>query len=405
MEHFSYLSPDRKQLLLAEMGFNGWQPCRLAPYDGSSKGQKVGPRPAQCTSAAWSPDGKWMYFSADTGGGFHIWRQRFPDGTPEQITSGTTEEEGIELAPDGRSLVASIGTRQSTLWIHDSRGDRQVTSEAYTFLPIFSSDGKKLYYLVRAGGGIHIAYGGLWVMNLESGQRQRLLPEFMMQHYTISHDGQRVVFVSANETGRLGVWLARLDARSAPRQLSSNNGLQAFFGAGGDVFYAAQEKNGTFVYRVKEDGSDLKKAISTAVYFLYGVSPDGKYIAAWVPGSTEETGNAVLVYPVDGGAPTMICGTCGYRDSELPQSVNWSPDGKLIYLSFLGGASVYAIPLRPGQILPRLPSAGIRSFEDAAALPGARTFPVPGAFASPSPSVYAYSKVTAQRNIYRVPVP
>ena len=37
-------------------------------------------------------------------------------------------------------------------------------------------------------------------------------------------------------------------------------------------------------------------------------------------------------------------------------------------------------------------------------MPGARTFPVPGAFAGPNPSIYAYSKVSAQRNIYRVPV-
>jgi Tol biopolymer transport system component len=198
MDHFSYLSPDAKQLLLAEMGFNGWQPCRLAPYDGSSKGKKVGPQPAQCTSAAWSPDGKWMYFSADTGSGFHIWRQRVPDGAPEQVTFGATEEEGIEFAPDGRSFLTSIGTRQSTLWIHDARGDRQVTSEAYSFLPSFSSDGNKLYYLVRDAGGLHTIRGGLWVMDLASGERQRLLPDFLMEHYSVSRDGQRVVFVSTS---------------------------------------------------------------------------------------------------------------------------------------------------------------------------------------------------------------
>src|SRR5262249_13426643 len=97
MDHFSYLSPDGKQLLLVEMGFDGWQPCRVAPFDGSSKGKKIGPAQSQCSSAAWSPDGKWMYLSADTGTGFHIWRQRFPDGPAEQITSGITEEEGVEF--------------------------------------------------------------------------------------------------------------------------------------------------------------------------------------------------------------------------------------------------------------------------------------------------------------------
>lgn len=403
MEHFAYLSPDGRQLLLAEMGFNGWQPCRLAPYDGTSKGKKVGPQPAQCTSAAWSPDGRWMYFSADAGGGFHIWRQRFPDGTPEQVTFGATEEEGIEFAPDGRSFVTSIGTRQSTLWIHDSRGDRQVTSDAYAFSPSFSSDAK-FYYIVRAAGGLHTIRGGLWVLDLASGARQRLLPDYLVEHYTVSRDGQRVVFVSAADTGRTGVWLATLDGRSAPHQLSGSEGLQAFFGASGDVIFAAQERDGTFIYRVKEDGSGLQKVIPQPVYFLYGVSPDGKYVAAWVNGSTEETANAVFVYPVEGGTPIIVCGACGGRSSESPQFLSWSPDGKFLYLHIWSQAT-YAVPLRAGRILPPLPVAGIRSAEDAAALSEATRFPVPGAFAGPDPSVYAYSKLSAQRNIYRVPVP
>ena len=154
--------------------------------------------------------------------GIHIWRQRFPDGTPEQVTFGVTEEEGIHFAPDGRSFVTSIGTSQSTVWVHDSRGDRQITSEGFAFLPSISPDGKKLYYLVRAGGARNLVSGGLWVADLESGQRQRLLPDFLMQHYTISADGQRVVFVAADDTGRTPVWLASLDGRTAPRQLTTH---------------------------------------------------------------------------------------------------------------------------------------------------------------------------------------
>ena len=76
MAHRSYLSPDGKQMLVVEMKFGKWLPCRLVPFDGSSAGKPVGPAPSQCTDTAWSPDGKWMYFSADTGNGYHIWRQR-----------------------------------------------------------------------------------------------------------------------------------------------------------------------------------------------------------------------------------------------------------------------------------------------------------------------------------------
>ena len=34
-----------------------------------------------------------MYVTSRAGGVNHIWRQRFPDGEPEQVTSGLTEEE------------------------------------------------------------------------------------------------------------------------------------------------------------------------------------------------------------------------------------------------------------------------------------------------------------------------
>src|SRR5262249_48659862 len=73
MAQRSYISPDGKWVLVAETELTDWLPCRLVPYDGSASGEQVGPMPARCTHAAWSPDGRWMYFSANTGNGFHIW--------------------------------------------------------------------------------------------------------------------------------------------------------------------------------------------------------------------------------------------------------------------------------------------------------------------------------------------
>jgi Tol biopolymer transport system component len=228
MAHRSYLSPDGKQVLVVEMKFGRWLPCRLVPFDGKSTGNAVGPAPSQCTDAAWSPDGKWMYFSADTGTGKHIWRQLYPTGELERVTpSSATQEDGIEFVPDGRSFVTSIGTSQSTLWIHDTRGDRQITSEGFALLPSMSADGKKLFYLGRAGAR-SIVNGELWVVDLESGQRERLLPDFLMRHYSISADGQRLVFVAADDNGRNPVWLAALDRRSAPQRLTDKDARKAF---------------------------------------------------------------------------------------------------------------------------------------------------------------------------------
>jgi Tol biopolymer transport system component len=405
MAHRSFLSPDGKHVLLIEMDYYSWLPCRLTPFDGSSPGKPVGPLPSQCTDAAWSPDGQWMYFTANTGGGFHVWRQRFPDGAPEQVTSGVTEEEGIEFAPDGRSFVTSIGTRQSTVWVHDSRGDRQITSEGYGLLPTISADGKKLYYMVRAAGLGSFISGGLWVADLESGQRQRLLRDFRMQNYDISADGQRVVFVAADPTVQSPLWLAPLDGRSAPRRLVESDVIYAFFGASGDVFFAARENQTNFIYRVKEDGSELKKFVQASN--LFGVSPDGQWVVAWVTSTTEEISDAIMLYPVGGGSPTLLCRKCveagTFESSPWSPIVSWTPDGKFIYLQF--DRSTYAIPLPPGQVLPPIPAAGFRTVQEVTALPGAQRIADAGAFTGPNPSAYAFSKVATQRNIYRVPVP
>src|SRR5260370_34405346 len=102
---------------------------------------------------------------------FHTWRQRFPDGQPEQITSGPTEEEGIAMAPDGRSFITAVGLKQSSIWLHDGRGDRQISLEGYAFAPKFIPAGKRLLYRGRKGSA-----SGLRVAELDSGRSEPLLP-------------------------------------------------------------------------------------------------------------------------------------------------------------------------------------------------------------------------------------
>jgi serine/threonine protein kinase len=65
MIHRSYPSPDGNWALLVEMDERTtFLPCRLVAIDGGSPSRQVGPPGATCTFAAWSPDGRWMYFSS-----------------------------------------------------------------------------------------------------------------------------------------------------------------------------------------------------------------------------------------------------------------------------------------------------------------------------------------------------
>ena len=414
MVHRSYLSPDRKWVLLVEMETGGWLPCRLVPFDGSSTGKQVGPPGAACTNGAWSPDGERVYLSSNLGGRFHIWRQRVAGGEPEQITSGPTEEEGIAMAPDGRSLVTSVGTDQSALWVHDSRGDREVSSEGYSFLTstgkTFSPDGRKLYYLVQRGTSRAMSGAGdLWMAEFGSGRNEVVLPGFSITDYAISLDGKRVGFVAVGAEGKASLWEASLDRRFAPRQLAPAIAeARPIFDGAGDLFFAAAEGKLNYVYRIKKDGTGLQKAIPDPIVFFGEVSPDAKWVVALAALSGEEASAAVMAYPVGGGAPMQLCDRC---------QVRWAPDEKFLYVSFLtwdaNGAEqregekphkTFVIPLTHSQTFAGLAARGFKSEAQLAAIPGVRAIDQPFLLPGPDPSVYAFPKETVHRNLYRVPL-
>jgi eukaryotic-like serine/threonine-protein kinase len=185
MAHHSHLSPDHKWVLIAQgMDSEEVKPCRLVSFDGHSPDRFVGPAGHVCTYAGWSPDGNWMYFSATNWtSGFHLWRQRCPDGEPEQLTFGPTEQEGIAVAPDGRSVLTSVGLTTGTVWVHDKTGEHQIpfegsarmTGEQFSSRAIFSPDGKQLYFLGKRNPK---DVEELWMADLTSGLAERPVPGF-----------------------------------------------------------------------------------------------------------------------------------------------------------------------------------------------------------------------------------
>jgi serine/threonine protein kinase len=411
MVHRSALSPDGKWVLLAEMDSAWWRQCRVVPFDGSTAGRQVGPE-GSCTWAQWSPDGKWMYFTVNTWKtGFHVWRQRFPDGAPRQLTpSGASEEEGLAMMPDGKSFITTSGAQQSAIWLHDVKtGEKQITSEGYSFLPTLSRDGKKVHYL-RRGTGSHSYFSGeLWVTDVETGAAERLFPGLVLTHFSISQDEKKVVFATEQGQTRSGIWVGWLDRTQAPRQLTSGGEFRAFFGKPGQIVYEGAQTQPK-IMSINEDGTGQVALSDLDITQLQNVSPDGRWalVGATPPDGHGDRNTTVMAVPLEGGAPITVCDRCTFGFGTVRFSaplLSWSLDGKWEYVRlrpFLFSSSkTVVMPIKPGAA-PLAFTKGFDSEADFARIPGARLISEDDVFPGMSPDYFVNTRRSAKANLFRI---
>jgi len=210
---------------------------------------------------------------------------------------------------------------------------------------------------------------------------------------------------TADREGKPRLWLAPLDRSSPPHQIPNVVGGSPRFGPDGEIFFRRRAEGSSteggmtgspgFVYRVRLDGTGMRKALEQEILLFWGVSPDGRWIAAWapLPGNGPPSAQA---FPLDGNPPVTI-GWVPFR---------WSRPGwpKGMELVPLFAKWTYTVALAPGQILPPIPARGFHSEEEIASLPGARRGP-PWPVAFGPGDVYAYYRDSIERNLYRIPIP
>lgn len=387
MAHFSYLSPDRNSVLVVEMDRTGnFQRCRLVPFDGRSHGSPVGPN-GSCRFAAWSPRGEWMYFSVQTGGHSHLWRQQYPNGQPQQITFGPTDEETVACTADGRALLTSLGREQSRIWLHAGGTERVLTGESYASSPWLSADGHWLYFSAARNS---TDPSELRRVEIASGRKESLLAGFAIGGYSVTHDEQQVVFTTIRD-GASQIWIAPLD-RHAPPRLLIRGGDSVAVDDAGDIFFRSLGEKVNFLHRMKSDGSSNVRVLETPIVEFHAVAPDGKWVSVDLPVEGGITG--AFLAPVGGGAPTLL------RKGWWPSQ--WSRDGHTLYIEVGTGDNSQ----RPGRTaaLPigadGLPTQSVLSVADTMLIPHAEL----SLSISSDASVYAVERGQTHRNIYRIPL-
>ena len=389
--HRSYLSPDHRWVLIVRRGdeTSEFGRCLVVPFDGKGA-TEVGVPGVPCTGAAWSPDGRWMYLELlGAGLSAHIWRERFPDGRPEQITSGPTVEHGIAVAPDGKSFITSVGSTRFSVWVHDAKGDRPLSSEGMGWLDqdSFASDGNRVYYML-------LAPGRLWVADLSTGSNEEVFPGLTgLVSYAISRDGRFAALVRSDEPGGTReLWIGALDRTSAPRRIEPVDGDHAVFGPRHNLYFVKKAPGGVkAVYRIDYETGHQEEAVAGPVDDLNAVSPSGDWA---VVALSQPRPWFTVARPIPAARPAAETGHRG--DVPLCGScyVGWSQDRRsfLVWYSAPGrGLKLFTLPLPPGEIFPEIFASAPRTeAEVSAALPG-----MPGATTivgqvrpGPTPGVY-----------------
>jgi hypothetical protein len=304
------------------------------------------------------------------------------------------------MAPDGQSFITSIATQQNAVWIHDSSGDRAISTEGYAdaVRPVFSRDGKRLYYLLRRD-----SLGSpneLWRTDLGSGNGGVVLPGVSMNAFDISPDEKQVLFTQQPGGQPSQLWIASTDRSVPPRQIG--RGLDTpHFGPKGEVYFRMAEGHALYAGVLAADGISLRKALPGPVSDFENVSPDGRFIVATIE-VLHATLPSLRLVPLAGGAAMPIC--------DLLCNPVWSQDGRYLSLQIADksgknpNARTAIIPLPPGEILPRLTPELIHEPAGWTKMPGVKV--VDGINIAPGldQSTYAYIKTSRHANLFRIPL-
>ena len=109
-----------------------------------------------------------------------------------------------------------------------------------------------------------------------------------------------------------------------------------------------------------------------------------------------------LIFPATGGAPI-------FTHLHPRTWLRWTGDGKHLILCSLHQVTdkSYVLPLASGQPLPASLATleNSPSVSDFARLPGVRIIPVGDVVPGPTADIYAFTRETVQRNVYRIPLP
>jgi Tol biopolymer transport system component len=319
-------SPDSERIVYHTFGDG--DPMFVADRSGANAQRIFQDRPGIHNHfPAWSPDGRWIYFSHGTPatGEMDLWRIDPAGRNPERLTQRNTDV--AYPTPVGDRTVFYIARDEDGsgpwLWAFDlKRRDSRRASvglEQYTSVQA-SADGRKLVATISN------PIAGLWSVPI----LDRVAEEHDVKPFTVPTEralaprfnGSSLFYLSSLGTGD-GLWRLR-DGQATEIWKGADGALRetpAVSPDGGRVAIVLRRNRKRQLHALSSDGAELQPIAEGIVPQGSSCwSPDGRWI---VTGGSDATGPGLFKIPLEGGSPVRLL-------SGSALNPVWSPDGSLI---------------------------------------------------------------------------
>ncbi|HEX9894209.1 MAG TPA: protein kinase [Gemmatimonadales bacterium] len=329
-----------------------------APASGGTVRQELPATPDGIMSADWSPDGRSLFYA--TGDSLFL---RDAEGTARPL-AGFPEPSLCSWSPDGGSIACASSalyqaagqqfgnlspSRIAVYRVSDGSVSTVTDSSSLNHSPVWSPDGRALYFISNRHGTRDIYAQRLTTAGRPSGEPRRLTTGLGAHSLSLSGDGSRLAYSVLS--ARANVWSHPLPGRgpvpatqlsrvTSGNQITEN--LQVSYDGQWLVFDSNLGGNSD-VYRLSLEGGEPERITTDpSDDFSPDLSPDGREIVfhSWRAGSRD-----IYVQPLDGGPVQRVTSSPGQE-----WTARWSPDGSaLLYSELSPSGAVWLVRRNPDR--------------------------------------------------------
>ncbi len=223
--------------------------------------------------ATFSPDGRWIVFTADSSGNAHLYAFDLTHpSAPVPLTHGQFMDGAPAFAPDGKTLffvsdrdgnadmfampfepMAPVNSHQATNLTRHPDGD---------FRPAVSPDGKQIAFSSDRGFDRPYPYQAeIYVIDRDGSAPRKLTTSNPMSGSPAwSRDGKTLFYYSGEYRESYRIWAMNSDGtHQRPLTPTELNALSPAVMRSGRIAFGAETPDGFVVMSVAEDGTDLRR--------------------------------------------------------------------------------------------------------------------------------------------------